>query len=121
MNRREAARFALAGTAALASTMVGGPARAEELGKVLAVISHPVADFAAWKAVYDQAAPIRAAAGVTGAEVFVDAGNPLMMVILHRFASVEAANAFLNNPDLAAAMQKGGVTAKPTVILAVAA
>lgn len=105
----------------MAVGLMGRPASAQDLGKVLAIISHPVADYAAWKVVYDEAAPIRAAAGVTGAEVFIDVSNPLMMVIIHRFPSVEAANAFLNNPDLAAAMQKGGVTAKPSVILAVAA
>lgn len=105
----------------MAVGLMGRPASAQNLGKVLAIISHPVADYAAWKVVYDEAAPIRAAAGVTGAEVFIDVSNPLMMVIIHRFPSVEAANAFLNNPDLAAAMQKGGVTAKPSVILAVAA
>ena len=91
------------------------------LGPVLAVVSHPVADFAAWKVVYDEAGPIRDAAGVTGAEVCRDAANPAMVVIIHRFPKVEAANAFLNNTDLAAAMKKGGVTAPPTVILAVAA
>jgi quinol monooxygenase YgiN len=84
------------------------------------VVSHPVADFAAWRAVYDEVQPLRDAAGVTGAEVFVDAANPAMVVVIHRFASVEAAQAFLQNPDLAAAMQHGGVTAAPTVVLATA-
>ena len=120
MERRQFARVALTGTAAMAVGLMGRPVLSQTApGPVLAVISHPVKDFASWKVVYDSAEPVRAAAGVTGAEVFTDAGNPLVVVVIHRFPSVEAANAFLGNPDLAAAMEKGGVTAKPTVILAV--
>jgi quinol monooxygenase YgiN len=121
MNRRQLATTAAAGGAALALSMISRPALAADLGPVLAVISHPVKDFAAWKVVYDAAGPVRDQAGVTGAEVFTDAADPLMVVVLHHFPSVEAANAFLGNPDLAAAMEQGGVTAKPTVVLAVAA
>lgn len=124
MNRREIGSFAFAGAAAMAASY-GAPAAASAqdipLGSVLAVVTHPVADYAAWRVVYDEAAVIRDAAGVTGAEVFVDAANPLTIVILHRFPTMEAAQGFFNNPDLAAAMQRGGVTAPPTVIFATAA
>jgi quinol monooxygenase YgiN len=124
MNRRQAGTYAFAGAAAMAA-YYGAPtvALAEDaaLGPVLAVISHPVADLAAWRVVYDEAQPVRDAAGVTGAEVFVDAANPLMVVIIHLFASMDAAQGFFNNPDLAAAMQRGGVTAPPTIIFALAA
>ena len=124
MNRREIGSFAFAGAAAMA-TYYGAPSAASAqdapLGPVLAVVTHPVADYAAWRVVYDEASVVRDAAGVTGAEVFIDAANPLMMVILHRFPSMEAAQGFFNNPDLAAAMTRGGVTAAPTVIFATAA
>lgn len=124
MNRRDAGKFAFAGAAAMAAFYgAPPPARAEAaaLGPVLAVISHPVADYAAWRAVYDGAEPVRAAAGVTGAEVFLDAANPLMVVVLHRFLTIAAAQGFLNDPGLAEAMKKGGVTAPPVVTLAIAA
>jgi quinol monooxygenase YgiN len=124
MNRRESGKFAFAGAAAMAA-FYGAPsaALAEEiaLGNVLAVVTHPVADYAAWRTVYDDVELLRAAAGVTGAEVFTDATNPLMIVILHRFATMDAAQAFFANPDLAVAMQSGGVTAPPTIILSNAA
>ena len=124
MDRREMGRFAFAGAAAVAA-YYGAPsvASAQEvpLGSVLAVVTHPVADYATWRVVYDEASMLRDAAGVTGAEVFVDTANPLMMVILHRFPSMEAAQGFFSNPDLAAGMQRGGVTAPPTVIFATAA
>ncbi len=124
MDRRDALMTAMSGPVALAAaTFFGLPALAETAapGPVLAVISHPVADYAAWHVVYEEAAPIREAAGVTGAEVFVDAAAPDMVVIIHRFVSVESAQAFLSNPGLAEAMQRGGVTAPPTVTLAMAA
>ena len=89
-------------------------------GKVLAVFSHPVKDFATWKVVYDGAQPIREKAGVTGAEVFQDPTDPTKVVIIHRFPSVEAVQGFLSNPGLKDAMMKGGVTAPPSVIMAVA-
>jgi len=88
---------------------------------VVAVVTHPVADYAAWRVVYDEPAVIRDAAGVTGAEDFIDAANPLMTVILHRFPTMEAAQGFFDNPDLAAAMQRGGDTTPPTLIFATAA
>jgi quinol monooxygenase YgiN len=89
-------------------------------GKVLAVVSHPVKDFATWKVAYDGAEPVRQRAGVTGAEVFQDPSDPTKVVIIHRFSSVEAARGFLDDPELKAAMMRGGVTAPPSVILAVA-
>jgi quinol monooxygenase YgiN len=87
-------------------------------GPVLAVVSHPVSDYAAWRPVYDSAEPNREKAGVTGAEVFHDPNDPNRLVIIHRFETVEAAQGFLSDPDLKTAMTKGGVTAPPTVIIA---
>ena len=89
-------------------------------GNVLAVVSHPVKDFAAWKLVYDSVQPLRDRAGVTGAEVFRDPADPAKIVVIHRFPSIEAAQGFLSDPGLKEAMAKGGVTAPPSVTLAVA-
>lgn len=124
MNHLEVGNYALA-EAAVMATYYGAPppalAKEAPLGPVLAVVTHPVANYAAWRAVYDEVEPLRAAAGVTGAEVSTDATNPLTIVLLHRFATTDAAQAFFANPDLAAAMQRGGVTALPTVIISNAA
>lgn len=121
MNRRELGLAALGGTAFLALAGQSRPASAGEVGPVLAVVTHPVADFDAWHVVYDEAGPVRDAAGVTGAEVFRDAKDPNLVVVIHRFPSLEAADAFFGNPALADAMKRGGVTAAPVVILATAA
>jgi hypothetical protein len=123
MNRREMGRFALAGAAAL-TAFSGAPSAASaedaSLGSILAVIAHPVADYAAWRLVYEEASALRNAAGVTGAEVFIDATDPLMVVVLHRFPSMEAAQGFFSDPALIAGMQRAGVTAPPTIIFATA-
>ncbi|MEP6828354.1 MAG: antibiotic biosynthesis monooxygenase [Aestuariivirga sp.] len=110
----------IAAAAVSAAAVVGKAANADAMGPVLAVISHPVNDYAVWKAVYDSAEPIRQKAGVTGAEVFHDPKDPNMMVIIHRFPSLEVMQAFLGDPGLKAAMEKGGVMAARTAIVGIA-
>jgi quinol monooxygenase YgiN len=88
-------------------------------GPVLAVISHTVRDYATWLPVYEAAQTLRAKAGVTGAEVFRDPVDPNKLTIIHRFKTVAAANAFLADPALKAAMAKGGVIGAPASIIAV--
>jgi quinol monooxygenase YgiN len=77
------------------------------IARVLAAVSHTVKDYAAWLPVYDGFESTRAKAGVTGAEVFRDPGNPNKLTIIHRFETTSAANAFLSDPALKAAMDKG--------------
>jgi quinol monooxygenase YgiN len=110
----------MAAAAATAAVVVGKAANAAAMGQVLAVISHPVKDYAVWKAVYDSAEPIRAKAGVTGAEVFHDPKDPNMIVVIHRFPTLDAMQAFLGDPGLKAAMEKGGVLAPPTAVVGIA-
>ncbi len=64
--------FLKAAVAAVPAAFIATTANAGEMGPVLAVVSHPVTDYAAWRVVYDSAEPIRQKAGVTGAEVFRD-------------------------------------------------
>lgn len=93
---------------------------ATPLGPVLAVISHPVKDYAAWRIAYDGAEPIRSAAGVTAAEVFHDPKDPNTMIIIHRFPSIDSMQRFLGDPGLKAAMAEGGVLAPPTAVVGIA-
>lgn len=78
-------------------------------GDVIAIASHRVADYATWRAVYDAGRDLRSRSGVTGAEVFVDPKDPNAVVVLTRFASLAALQAFAANPELAEAMKQGGV------------
>jgi quinol monooxygenase YgiN len=119
MSKRAFIKGAAGVAATVLAASIGSKAQAETLGPVVAVISHPVKDYATWRAIYDSAEPVRQKAGVTGAEVLHDPKDPNMMVVIHRFPSLEAAQSFLGDPGLKAAMEKGGVTAPPTVVLAV--
>jgi quinol monooxygenase YgiN len=107
--------IALAGSYSVGAAI---PPEQSTPGPVLAVISQPVADYAAWRVIYDAGQPARDTMGVTGAEVFVDPANPSMVVVIHRFPSVEAANEFLQHPAFKDAMTRAGVTAPPMIILA---
>jgi hypothetical protein len=79
----------------------------------LAIILHRVRDYQAWRAVYDSAADLQKAGGVTAESVYRTPGDPNTVLVLHHFATVAAAEAFLANPDLKAAMGRGGVEGQP--------
>lgn len=120
MNRRNFGLLALAGVAAIAGSYGAEAAVSTEksaLGPVLAVVSRPVADLTARRVDYDGGQSAHDAAGVTGAEVFVDPANPSMVVVIHRFPSIKAANDFLQDPILRAAMTRAGVTTPLMIIL----
>ena len=120
MNRRDILKTSAGLATLLPCGLLANRATAGDMGKVLVVISHPVKAFAEWKVVYDSVEPMRQKAGVTGAEVFQDPGDPNKVVVIHRFPSLEAAQAFMGDPGLKDAMMQGGVTAPPAVIMAVA-
>ena len=78
-------------------------------------IRHNVADYKAWRKIYDSAAPMQKAGGVTAKAVYQSADNPNDITVTHEFATVAAAQAFLHNPELGAAMKDAGVVGAPTV------
>ncbi len=121
MTKRNFMKTAAGVAATVVAATLAGKAEAADMGPVLAVVSHSVKDYAAWRVVYDSFEPARRKAGVTGAEVFHDPKDPNMMIIIHRFPTVDDAQAFLADPALKDTMMKGGVTAPPTVTIAVVA
>ena len=78
-------------------------------------VRHQVADYAAWRRVYDGFEPTRQALGVTAATVYQTADNPNEITATHEFASLEAAQAFAGSADLRAVMHEAGVEGAPTV------
>jgi len=78
-------------------------------------IRHKVADFSAWKAVYDSHADSRASAGLTELHLLTSIDNPNEVVILFSVADLNKAKAFAASDDLRAVMQKAGVIDKPDV------
>jgi len=77
----------------------------------VALVRHRVADFDAWRKVYDDFAPIQAEHGVHAHQVLRSIENPNDVIVTHTFDSPEAAKAFFAMPELKEAMSKGGVSA----------
>lgn len=72
-------------------------------------VLHRVADYDAWRQVYDSVAGLQARGGVRSDAVYQAEGDPNHVLVLHEFDSPEAAHAFFENADLREAMQNGGV------------
>jgi quinol monooxygenase YgiN len=72
-------------------------------------IRHRVADFDAWKAVYDSVRPMQQQGGVRYQQVLRQPSDPNMVFVTHVFDSREAADAFLAKPELKTAMEGAGV------------
>jgi heme-degrading monooxygenase HmoA len=81
------------------------------MASTIALIRHRVADFDAWKEVYDGFAPIQAEHGVQGHQVLRSIEKPNDVIVTHTFDSGEAARAFFAMPELKEAMSKAGVDA----------
>lgn len=80
--------------------------------KVMAV-NHDVADYEAWKKVFDDFP--RAQNGVLFHRINRNVDDPNNITVVHGFETVEAAIAFRDNPELKAAMQRAGVTSSPRI------
>jgi heme-degrading monooxygenase HmoA len=80
---------------------------------IVVAIQHPVADYDAWKAVYDQNNP--GTFGAKMARVNRSVDDPNLVVVVAAFESVEAANSMIENPELKADMDRAGVTAAPRI------
>jgi hypothetical protein len=78
-------------------------------------VRHHVADYAAWRGVYDGFAPTRAKLGVQAATVYRAADDPADLTVAHEFASVDAARAFAGSAELREAMHEAGVEGAPTI------
>lgn len=78
-------------------------------------VRHTVADYAAWRRIFDAFAPTQDAMGVTDKAVYRAADDGNDITVTHDFATVEEAMAFASSAELKAAMQDAGVTSAPTI------
>lgn len=78
-------------------------------------VRHTVADYAAWRRIFDDFAPTQKALGVTDKAVYQAADNENDITVTHEFATLEAAKAFADSQELKAAMHDAGVTSAPTI------
>jgi hypothetical protein len=105
-------RIALATAVVLGLIQFGGPVEAAD---VRMYVRHDVADYAAWRKVYDAFDAERRGMGVTAHAVYQSIDNPNDVTVLHDFETGEAAKAFASSPNLKNAMQNAGVKGPPQI------
>ena len=76
---------------------------------------HEVADYGAWRIVYNNLAPTQKKMGIFFKAVYQSADNPNDVTIIHDFHSMEEAKAFAASPELKSAMEKAGVKGAPQI------
>ncbi len=79
------------------------------------LIRHRVADFTAWKSVFDEHAVSRRANGSRGGQVFHNAADPNEVLVLLGWDDLDRVRLFLDSDDLREAMTRAGVSGEPEV------
>jgi hypothetical protein len=82
---------------------------------VTVIISHECKNYSEWRKVFDADEVNRLKAGFRSTGVYHSFDNANKITIIGEAPSVEAINGFMTNPELKAAMDKGGVIGKPDV------
>lgn len=80
----------------------------------LMVATHKVANFAKWKASYDEHDSMRLANGIHSYVIGRGFQDSNMVLVAVKVDDMAKAKAFAKDPSLKKAMQKGGVTSTPT-------
>ena len=78
-------------------------------------VRHQVANYPAWKKVFDEFDETRRSMGVTGAGIYQLDGNPNDVTVYHEFSTMEAAKTFAGSSQLKDTMASAGVQGKPDV------
>jgi hypothetical protein len=78
-------------------------------------VRHQVADYAAWRRVYDGFTPTQKALGVQAEAVYQAIDDPNDITVTHDFATLEAAQAFAGSSEMRAAMHDAGVQGAPAI------
>ena len=79
------------------------------------LIRHKVADYAAWKTVFDENERTRRAHGARGGRVLRRAADPDDLVLLIEWDDPDRARLFAASDDLREAMERAGVTDRPDI------
>jgi hypothetical protein len=78
-------------------------------------VRHTVADYAAWRVVYDEVEIIRSKYGCTAKTVDRSPDDANDLFITHVFPTVADANGFAGDPEFKSAMARAGVTSAPRI------
>jgi hypothetical protein len=79
------------------------------------IVHHEVADYPAWKSVFESAVDWRHKNGERSCRIFHSAGNVNDLTLLFEWESLEQARAFMASEELKARMAKAGVKGQPRV------
>jgi hypothetical protein len=79
------------------------------------LIHHEVADYTAWKAMFDSALDWRRRHGERSCRILRSAGNVNDLTLLFEWESLETARAFIASEELKAKMAGAGVKGEPRV------
>lgn len=88
------------------------------MGTATLIARHKVQDYSAFRAVYDSVEDLRQQYGCSVAEVLTDPGNKNDVFVIHRFPTLEAAEAFAGSTGLKEAMGRAGVAGPPRIEIA---
>ena len=78
-------------------------------------VRHNVADYEAWRRVYDEFDEQRKPMGVTDDAVFQSVDNPNDVTVTHDFETAEEARTFASSAELRSAMERAGVQGEPQI------
>lgn len=87
------------------------------LGAPYVLILHEVEDYASWKVVFDNAAPLRKAAGELSYQVLSNDGDANRIVHFSRWRDLSAARRFFESPQLVEIRRQAGVKAPEFIYL----
>ena len=79
------------------------------------LIRHHVADYPAWKAVFDEHGITRQANGSQGGRLFRAAAAPKEVLVLLEWDDLERARLFVDSDDLHEALTRAGVAGEPDI------
>ena len=80
-----------------------------------ALVQFTVADFATWKAVFEEAAALRKSFGSINAQAFSKTDNKNEITVLLRFENRERAMQMFQSTEFREVTQRGGMVAPPQV------
>ena len=86
-----------------------------DIPPVAVLVAHRVADYDAWKKVFDDHLPARKEAGCLGHHINRGADDPNMVYVYCPATDAGKARAFLDSADLVEVMKNAGVEGPPTV------
>lgn len=79
------------------------------------LIRHRVADYPAWKAVFDEHGVTRRATGSLGGRLFRDTADPNDILVLLDWDDLDRARLFADSDDLREAMTRAGVAGEADI------